>query len=97
MRRVATVEAWFLLRGESNFAIDVDSADNSSETVWRGPYNHVTSQSLNLVHFSKVINTPETLIVKAYQCKVSGGTVFKRYFDFVQARHAAFSSLTLLS
>ena len=97
MRPVAIVEVWFLLRGESNFAIDVDSADNSSETVRRGPYNHVTSQSFSLVHFSKVINTLEILIVKAYQCKVSGGTVFNRYFDFVQARHVAFSSLILLS
>jgi hypothetical protein len=49
----------FFLGGESNLAIDVDGADNLLESVWRGPYNHVISQSFSLVHFSKAMNAPE--------------------------------------
>ena len=52
---------------------------------WRGPYNHVTSQSFNL----KIKSRQNSF----YQLRVSGVIVFNLYFDFVQVRHEAFSSL----
>jgi hypothetical protein len=91
----------FLLSKESDFdiptpVIDAGGVGNLAKLVWRGPYNHVTSQSFSLVHFNKVRNTLEYRSCKSYQFTDSGGTDLSWYFDFAHARHDAFSSLALL-
>lgn len=65
-----------------------------SAPVCRGPYNHVTSQSLSLDDVSHAY-----IISSQYatnQFRVSGEIVFNLFFDFAHVRHEAFSNLALL-
>lgn len=68
--------------------------DRVADMDCRGPYNHVTSQSLSL---GALVRSSMWVWTWTYQLSVSGETVLRLFFDFIHVLQDAFSNLALFA